>query len=310
MPARPKEKDNKKNVPATSVRVAPATLLTEAEKRILRSKNIEHWQTGLARWDALVMLAFVLGVEPDEDELGEHRVTGKQRKRFEEMVRRRLTGEPVNYITGHFEFCGLHLTVRRGVFSPRSSSEFLVTEAAARLRKRKGERIAVDVATGSGAIVLAIADSVKKARGYGLDISKDAVKLGRHNAERLELDDRVRFVVSDMLGSLPSSLHGRVGVFTIHPPYVARHEVEDLPAEIRKFEPHTTLTDGSDDGLGLVRRLAAEAPAFLAPGGWVLVEIGPYLARQTATILRRSGLLDVRSQKDSLGVTRVVGGHL
>ena len=150
---------------------------------------------------------------------------------------------------------------------------------------------------------------MKNARGFGLDISKDAVKLGRHNAERLELDDRVTFLVSDMLGSLPAALHGRVGVFTIHPPYVARHEVEDLPAEIREFEPHTTLTDGSDDGLGLVRRLAEESPVFIAPGGWVMVEIGPYLARKTATILRRAGLRDVTSKKDSLGVTRVVSGR-
>ncbi|MHB8717762.1 MAG: peptide chain release factor N(5)-glutamine methyltransferase [Candidatus Dormibacteria bacterium] len=286
------------------------TLLAKAEKRILTSRNIEHWQTGLARWDALVLLSHVLGVDPDEEELATRSVSGKQRQRFEDMVRRRLTGEPVNYITGHFEFCGLRLRVRKGVFSPRSSSEFLVAEAAARLRRRRGERIAVDVATGSGAIVLALADAVKNARGYGLDISKEAVKLARRNAERLELDDRVGFVVSDMLAGLPAALRGRVGVFTIHPPYVARHEVRDLPAEIRKFEPVTTLTDGSDDGLELVRRLADDAPVWLAPGGWVMVEIGPYLAARTCTILRRAGLRDVRSQRDALGVTRVVGGRL
>ena len=311
MPASVTAKKKKSpNGATSSVEPASLALLTKAESRILRSKNIEHWQVGLARWDALVMLAFVLGVEPDEDEVAGVGVSGKQRRRFEEMVRRRVTGEPVNYITGHFEFCGLHLSVRKGVFSPRSSSEFLVSEAVARLRRRRGERIAVDVATGSGAIVLAIADAVTTARGVGLDISKDAVKLARRNAERLELDDRVRFLVSDMLAALPASLRGRVGVFTIHPPYVARDEVRDLPAEIRKFEPRSTLTDGSDDGLGLVRRLVDEAPGFLAPGGWVLVEIGPYLARQTATILRRGGLRDVTSKKDALGVTRVVSGRL
>jgi release factor glutamine methyltransferase len=86
--------------------------------------------------------------------------------------------------------------------------------------------------------------------------------------------------------------------------------VRTLPVEIRKFEPRHTLTDGSDDGLGLVRRLATDAPAWLRPGGSVLVEIAPYLARATATVLRRAGLREVRSHRDGLGVTRVVIARL
>ncbi len=100
-------------------------------------------------------------------------------------------------------------------------------------------------------------------------------------------------------------------MLTIHPPYVARGEVTTLPVEIRRFEPLSTLTDGSDDGLGLVRRLADDAPAWLRPGGWVLVEIAPYLARHTATLLRRGGLREVRSHRDrNLSVTRMVAGRL
>jgi release factor glutamine methyltransferase len=98
-------------------------------------------------------------------------------------------------------------------------------------------------------------------------------------------------------------------VITIHPPYVARAEVRTLPIEIRRFEPRHTLTDGSDDGLGLVRRLADDAPAWLRPGGFVLIEIAPYLARATAAVIRRGGFREVRSHRDSLGVTRVVIGR-
>lgn len=254
------------------------------------------------------MLAHVLDEEPADD-LDQRDVSTAQRRRFATMVQRRLSGEPVNYITGHFEFCGLHLMVRRGVFSPRSSSEFLVDEAVSRLRRRRGRRVAVDVATGSGAIALAIAARTHRSEVWGLDISADAVRLGRANARALQLDN-VTFAVSDMLGALPTALRGEVALLAIHPPYVGRGEVRSLPVEIRRFEPRSTLTDGSDDGLGLVRRLADDAPGWLCPGGWMLVEIGPYLARQTATILRRAGLRDVRSQRDSLGVTRVVGGRL
>lgn len=293
----------------SSVGGTGAELLSVAAQRISSSPNIEHWQPGRARWDAEVLLAHVLDVEPDDDTLAHALVTTSQRRRFTRLVERRVTGEPVNYITGQFTFCGLQLRVRQGVFSPRSSSELAVEHAVRRLRARRGDRVAVDVATGSGAIALAIGAAVPSSQAWGVDLSPEAVALGRLNARRLGLQN-VRFAAGDMLAPLPSGLRGRVDVFTIHPPYVARREVRTLPVEIRRFEPRSTLTDGSDDGLGLVRRLAEEAPSWLRQGGWVLVEIGPYLARATATILRRARLRDVRSNRDAIGVTRVVAARL
>ncbi|MDQ6856216.1 MAG: peptide chain release factor N(5)-glutamine methyltransferase [Candidatus Dormibacteraeota bacterium] len=292
-----------------SVRPPADELLSRAESRIAASPNIEHWQPGMARWDAEVLLAHALGADPDDDALRTLAVSPSQRRRFLSMVERRLTGEPINYITGHFRFAGLDLTVRPGVFSPRASSELMVDLAAARLRRRRGRRVAVDVATGAGAVALAIASDVAGSEVWGLDISADATRLGRLNARRLHLDN-VRFATSDMLAALPASLHEEVQIITIHPPYVARAEVRTLPVEIRRFEPRHTLTDGSTDGLGLVRRLAEDVPAWLRPGGYVLVEIAPYLARATATVLRGAGLHEVRSHRDGLGVTRVVIGQL
>jgi release factor glutamine methyltransferase len=286
----------------SSVGITAAELLSAAERRIGKSRNIEHWQPGLARWDAEVLLAHVLGADPEDDgRLRTMPVTTGQRRRFETLVERRLTGEPINYITGHFKFCGLDLLVRPGVFSPRASSELIVELATARLRRRRGRRVAVDVATGSGAIALAVASEMPRGEVWGLDISADAARLGRRNARRLNVHN-VRFATGDMLNALPAGLCGEVHLFTLHPPYVARAEVRTLPIEIRGFEPRHTLTDGSDDGLGLVRRLATEAPQWLRPGGFVLVEVAPYLARATATVLRRS-------HRDSLGVTRVVIGQ-
>jgi release factor glutamine methyltransferase len=292
----------------SSLRATGEDLLSAAEKRIAKSRNIEHWQPGLARWDAEVLLAHVLGVEPEDDRLADYEISKSQRRQFTAMVERRLTGEPVNYITGHFTFCGLRLMVRPGVFSPRTSSELVVEHAVRQLRRRRGRRVAVDVATGSGAMALAIGAQVRGSEVWAVDISRKAVKLGKANAKQLGLDN-VSFAVSDMLVGLPSNLRGEVDVFTIHPPYVARTEVRTLPVEVRKFEPRNTLTDGSEDGLGLVRRLADDASSWLRPGGHVLVEIAPYLARATATVLRRAGLREVRSNRDSLGVTRVVAGR-
>ncbi len=294
----------------SSVRVTGGDLLSAAANRISTSRNIEHWQPGLARWDAEVLLAHVLDVDVDIDgDLALNAVSPSQRRRFESLVERRLTGEPVNYITGRFRFCGLDLLVRPGVFSPRSSSEFMVELAVSRLRRRRGRRVAVDLATGAGAVALAVASQTRGSEVWGADISPEAARLGRANARRLDLDN-VRFVAGDMLAALPRALRGAVDVITIHPPYVARGEVRTLPVEIRRFEPRHTLTDGSEDGLGLVRRLADDAGAWLRTGGFVLVEIAPYLARAGAAVLRRRGLREVRSHRDTLGVTRVVVGRL
>ena len=293
-----------------SVGMTGADLLPGAARRIAASANIEHWQAGLAMWDAEVLLSHVIGADVHDDgDLRLNTVTPAQARRFDALVERRLTGEPVNYITGHFRFCDLDLLVRPGVFSPRSSSESTVEHAVRLLRRRRGDRVAVDVATGSGAIALAVAAAVPSAEVWGLDISVDAVALGRANARHTGLGN-ARFAVSDMLAALPARLRGAVDVITIHPPYVARGEVRTLPVEIRAFEPRRTLTDGSDDGLGLVRRLATDAPHWLSRRGAVLIEIAPYLARATATTLRRSGFADVRSHRDSLGVTRVVIGRM
>ena len=251
----------------------------------------------------------MLGVDVDEPgELRSMTVSPPHQRRFDALVERRLTGEPVNYITGHFRFRDLDLVVRPGVFSPRASSELMVELATARLRRRRGRRVAVDVATGAGAVALAVASETAGSEVWGVDISADAARLGRLNARRLHLDN-VHFATGDMLTALPRALRGEVQVITIHPPYVARAEVRTLPIEIRRFEPRHTLTDGSDDGLGLVRRLADDAPAWLRPGGFVLIEIAPYLARATAAVIRRGGFREVRSHRDSLGVTRVVIGR-
>jgi release factor glutamine methyltransferase len=143
---------------------------------------------------------------------------------------------------------------------------------------------------------------------WGIDISLEAVALGRDNARRLGITN-IKFRAGDLLEALPRSLRGRIDVFTIHPPYVARKELRILPKEIRDYEPVDSLTDGSDDGLGLVRRLSAESHDWLRPGGLLLVEIGTYLSRKAQATLRQAGLEDVAWTRDELGVTRVVSGR-
>jgi release factor glutamine methyltransferase len=282
-----------------------ASLLDEGELRLRASTAIDHWRAGIARHDAEDLLAIALDVKVEEIE-AEAVVKAAPTRRYREFVRRRATGEPVALIRGQVVFAGLVLGVRPGVFVPRGSSELLADTAIAAIRGRR-RQVAVDVACGAAPVACAIAAALPRAQVWGVDIAADAVALARANARRNCLGN-ARFRVSDVLDGLPASLRGQVGVFSVHPPYVGRDEVRGLPREIRRFEPRHTLTDGSDDGLELVRRLLADAPDWLRPRGQLAIEVAPYLSRSVQALLRRGGF-EVSWRADPDGVTRVVSGR-
>jgi release factor glutamine methyltransferase len=286
--------------------VTAADLIHDAAQRMKRSPAIDHWPADREVHEARQLLAFVLGI--DEEDLDESGAVPRVRaRRYSNLVRRRAGGEPMAHILGWMEFRGLRMRVRPGAFVPRQSSEFTVEQAARRLRGRR-RPVVVDVATGIGPIALAIAASVRRAEVHGVDISADALRQARQNARDLGLRN-VEFNRGDLFAALPSRLRGRVDVITAHAPYVPREEVADLPLEIRGFEPEGTLTDFSEHGLGLLTRIAEEAPEWLRPGGWVLLEVSPDFARLVRGLLVRSGYRDVRSTKGWPEVTRVVVGR-
>ena len=289
----------------TMRRVKVRDLVDRAVKTLKASPSIDHWQKGRERIEAedLLMHAMGLDEEPDPSEV----VSGPARRRFQSMIERRATGEPIPFIKGYAEFRGLELIAEPGVFVPRDSSEFLAEQAVRRLRRRT-RPVHVDLATGGGTIALAVANEVPAATVYGADLSKDAVQLARRNARGLGL--RATFRAGDMFAGLPKRIAGTVDVITLHPPYVPRREVKDLPDEIREWEPAHTLTDHSDDGLGLVVRAAEESTRWLRPGGWLLIEVSPDRAKQVMKLMSAAGLRDVRSTKGGeLKVTRVVVGR-
>jgi release factor glutamine methyltransferase len=298
-------------MPSTSLALPkPCTVgdfIDAAEEAIRASKHVELWKPWVARSDAEELAGIILEREVAQDDL-DISLSKEQRRRLRELAERRLAGEPMTLLRGYIDFRKIRIELRPGVFSPRLSSEFTAGEVIRRLRRR-AHPVLVDVACGAGPVALSVAHSVRGAEVWGLDISQDAIDLGRHNAERLGLDN-VQFDIGDLLGPLPPRLHDAVDVVSIHPPYVGRRLVRTLPTEIARYEPLHTLTDNSDDGLGLVRRLAAESPLFLRSGGWLMVEISPDLSRSVAAIFRRNSFTEVRSLRESASaVTRVVVGR-
>jgi release factor glutamine methyltransferase len=278
-------------------------LLKEGIATLQASDAIDHWQKDREKIEAEDLLAFVMGEEPDPGD----RIPDRERREFLDLIERRATGEPLPYIKGFTEFRGLELISEPGVFVPRDSSEFLAEQAIRRLRKRRSP-VLVDLATGAGTIALSVANEVPKAAVYGTDLSEDAVKLARRNARALGL--KVRFATGDVFGGLPKKIRGTVDVITVHPPYVAEHEVQDLPDEIKDWEPVHTLTDASRDGLGFVRRTVDEGPDWLGRKGWLLMETDPDRARDVKRVMAEGGFRDVRSTKGGdLKITRVIVGR-
>jgi release factor glutamine methyltransferase len=278
-------------------------LLKEGIATLQASDAIDHWQKDREKIEAEDLLAFVMGEDPDPGD----RIPDRERREFLDLIERRATGEPLPYIKGFTEFRGLELISEPGVFVPRDSSEFLAEQAIRRLRRRRSP-VLVDLATGAGTIALSVANEVPKAAVYGTDLSEDAVKLARRNARALGL--KVRFATGDVFGGLPKRIRGTVDVITVHPPYVAEHEVQDLPDEIKDWEPVHTLTDASRDGLGFVRRTVDEGPDWLGRKGWLLMETDPDRARDVKRVMAEGGFRDVRSTKGGdLKITRVIVGR-
>lgn len=191
---------------------------------------------------------------------------------YRRLVERRLSHEPLPYITGHKEFFGLDLEVTRSVLIPRPETETLVELAIAFVRECHGGRplTIADVGAGSGAIAVALAHSLPDARVIATDVSKRALAVARRNAERHGVASRIEFAQGDLL----QPVEGRVGVIASNLPYVTSSDLRhDVPPEVRDWEPRRAL-DGGPDGLRYVRRLLRDAPEKLKRGGALFAEIG------------------------------------
>ena len=251
--------------------------------------------------EALELMGLVLDADP-EDVDEDDRLSKRDADRYLALIARRAAGAPFPVLMGRIEFYGLELQVWPGAFVPRPSSELLVDRAVRRLRRLDGP-VVVDVCTGAGPIALAIAGEISDATVHATDIQEEGLAQGRKNARALDIAN-VTFKKGDMYNGLSADLHGGVDVITGHVPYVPLDELDDLPAEIREHEPIFTLTDESDDGLYLMRRAILEAPEWLKPGGWLLLEISDDLIPKLQDLCTQAGLENkgVASDDDDLSV--------
>ena len=217
----------------------------------------------------------------------------------EELMRRRLSGEPLQYVTGVAGFRHLELSVGPGVMVPRPETE-VVAENALEVLPPGG--LAVDVGTGSGAIALAIAQERPDATVIATDLSLEAARWARRNRDAHAL--AVHLVVCDLLSALSGDLRERVQLVVANLPYVSTREAASLPPEVVDHEPHTSLFAGAD-GTGVLRRLIGESPHWLAVGGWIVLEIGETQGGATRSLLVERGFGEVSIERDLTGRERI-----
>ena len=229
---------------------------------------------------------------------------------FRARVERRAAGEPFQYIAGRQEFYGLEFEVSRDVLIPRPETELLVEEAL-ELLKGSESPLLCDVGTGSGCIAVTLLHERKDARGLALDVSPAALAVAARNAARHGVGERLRLLVSDCFDALRGGRHEetRFDLIASNPPYVAESDLEGLQREVREHEPRVALTPGGD-GLSVIRRLVAESPRFLKPGGHLLMEIGFNQHGRVGALIDPAvwTLLDIH--RDLQGIPRTVALRL
>jgi release factor glutamine methyltransferase len=223
---------------------------------------------------------------------------------FQQLVKRRMQGEPIAYIRGQQEFWSLLFEVTPAVLIPRPETELVVERALTHLDATRDSRV-LDLGTGSGAIALAIASERPRARVIAIDQSKDALAVATRNAARLQTA-HVQFLQSNWFGALEET--ARFDVIASNPPYIANDDSE-LHPQVRRYEPTLALIPGSS-GAEALRAIIAGAPGHLATGGWLILEHGWKQSSYVRDLLVRSGFTHVRSHADLAGHERVTEGQL
>ena len=235
-------------------------------------------------------------------------VTSAQEGQVEELIRRRLAGEPVAYLIGEWEFYGIPLDISRDVLVPRSDTEVLASLAIDLLQKAgEGARL-LDLCAGSGCVGLAAAVHAPQSRVVLADWSEGALRICRQNVRRNGLNARVTCVRADAREAAPSALWD-FDVIACNPPYIPSGDIGGLDADVKDYEPRMAL-DGGPDGLDFYRAIAGKWQSALRLGGTLLFEVGMGQAPAVEDILAQNGFTGINTYPDTRGIWRVVEGRI
>ena len=235
-------------------------------------------------------------------------VSAELERRVEELVQRRLAGEPVAYIIGEWEFYGLPLNISQDVLIPRMDTEVLAERGILKAREAgEGARV-LDLCAGSGCVGLAVAANAPNCRVVLAELSEGALRLCKQNVRRNDLNSRVTCLSVNAMEP-PSSALWDFDAIVCNPPYIPTADILVLEHSVRDYEPHMAL-DGGEDGLDFYRFISAKWKSALRLGGTLLFEVGIGQAPEVEEILARNGFEDIKTTADTQGIWRVVEGTI
>jgi len=286
--------------------------LHDDARRRLRDAGVDS-PAAEARW----FLEHVSGEPGDEVIVSPAPATRRGTVQLEGLLTRRLAGEPLQYVLGEWAFREHDLLVDRRVLIPRPETEVVVELALAeveRLGERRGRPdpwgaaittfAVADLGTGSGAIAIALERSLPEAEVWATDLSPDALAVARANIAGTGAS-RVRTAEGHWFEALDDALRGELLLVVSNPPYIAESEVDALPAAVIEWEPYGALISGPT-GLEAITRILGEAPAWLAPGGVVVLEHAPHQAEAVVGLARDAGFVEARVEADLTGRPRAL----
>jgi release factor glutamine methyltransferase len=272
--------------------------------------QLEHDQIENPRLNAELLLARSLNLSREglymqlQDQLKE-----EKKEVFERLIRRRITGEPLQYILGHQEFWSVDFQVDPRVLIPRPETELLVEQSLQILSEISFQRIpsVLEIGTGSGVVAISLAKEMKDIFLVATDISRDALLVAEENARSAGVLGRIEFVNGNLFD--PFRLYREGELFDLilsNPPYVDHSEIQRLSREVRSYEPIIAL-DGGKGGLEIYQSITSQATFYLKKGGWLLLEVGQGQAQKVAEQIERSGFfLKPQLFPDLSGIERVV----
>ncbi|MGL5348843.1 MAG: peptide chain release factor N(5)-glutamine methyltransferase [Peptostreptococcaceae bacterium] len=270
------------------------------------SKQLED-MSDTPRLDVEIMLQKSLG---DVDRIYIHmninkELTEEQLESFKRLMKDRLNGRPIAYIVGNREFMGLDFYVKEGVLIPRPDTEVLVEEII-ELCKSKDEVSILDIGTGSGAITVSLAKYIKNAHVTSFDISDIPLEVGYKNAVANGVDDKIKFIKSDLFSSIKDK-NIKFDVIVSNPPYIPKRDMSELHTQVKDYEPYNAL-EGGEDGLDFYRDITEQSDLYLKEDGILAYEVGHDQAIDVSKIMETNGYSKIYTKKDIQGIDRVVIG--
>ena len=270
--------------------------ILNAGSKILKLNNIKS-----NNLDSEILLSSTLKLDRSQLLLNlDKRIENQEKKIFFNFIERRRKNEPIAYITGYKEFWKNKFKVNKNVLIPRPDTETIIEQVLNELDINSSKKI-LDIGTGSGCIIISILDERKKCFGVGIDISKNAVKLAKYNAKIQHIDNRIKFLNSD----IDNFYGGKYDLIISNPPYIKQHEINGLEKDIKNHEPRVSL-DGGIDGYNKIRLIIKKSSTLIKKKGKLFLELGINQTRETLKILNLNGFYKTKVVKDLASKNRCI----